>query len=178
MSRPVVVLGAAALLGACGQAQPETSPRSYRDYAGREELHAEFAVVSEGVDSGEDALVDGAPWLLRLDGASWEARHGEDWPEAASLGAWTAVLDGGLFLEDAAGLRVQLLPERLAEGETGEGVEVTALGAAETWYGTFDDAVTVEVSEGDWAGRQVLARDFGLVIWTFRGEERELRYYE
>lgn len=178
MGRLLLGLGGGLAFSACAKEQPGSSARSFQDYAGREELHAEFAVVDEGGDTAAEALAEGAPWLLRLEGVAWEARHGEDWPEAASLGAWTALLEGGLFLEDPTGERVQLLPERLAEGEGSEDLEVTALGAAETWYGTFDDAVTVEVSEGDWAGRQVFARDFGLVVWTFRGEERELAYYE
>ncbi len=167
------VFGVVGLLVGCSSEPKDGSPMSAADYAGRPELHLEFG-VSE--DTGGLALGD--PWFLRLDEESWEGRHGESWGLGAWLGAWTAAFDDGLWLEDAAGERVNLLPDRLSQGATGEGVEVTALGEVSTWYGTFDDTVTVEVSEGDWAGTQVFARDFGLVLWTLGGETRELAYYE
>jgi len=156
------------LVLACGGEPVETSAGSSADYAGRSELHAEFGPAG---DTGS------TPWLLRLDGEAWEARDGLAWPDAAVMGTWTASIDDGLWLDDGAD-RTQLLPARLAKGESGEGVSVVSLGGVDTWYGAFDDAVTVEVSEGRWAGEQVFARDFGLVVWTLDGETRELVYYE
>lgn len=157
-----------ALVLACGGEQVGMSAGSSADYAGRSELHAEF---------GPDGDTGSTPWLLRLDGDAWEARDGLAWSDAAVMGAWTASISDGLWLDDGTD-RTQLLPDRLVKGESGDGVSVVSLGEVDTWYGTFDDAVIVEVSDGRWAGEQAFARDFGLVIWTLDGETRELVYYE
>ena len=113
-------------------------------------------------------------FLLEVGEGSWTMKEGESWINGTEL--FEVAAESG-----SKGLTVggtQLLPDSLEEGASGDGVSVVSRGEVYVYYGTFPDAVTVEVSGGDWAGRQVFARDIGPIVLTWQGTERELRYYE
>ncbi|MCB9766058.1 MAG: hypothetical protein H6739_40155 [Alphaproteobacteria bacterium] len=119
--------------------------------------------------------VDDDPLLMRIseDGAAWTFRLGGRWADAEDRGAYAVALDDGLWLDGA-----QLLPDRLREGASGEGCTVTALDAAEVWYGTFPRVATVEVEGGAWAGAHRFALDIGPIALTMEGTLWELASYE
>lgn len=139
---------------------PETSGASAPDYAGPVGRILEFEPFG-------DATAD--PVTLVIADGTWEIA-GVD----GSTRSYTTRLDGDGFAVDGN----LLLPPRLAAGSTAEGVEVIAVGATETWYGTFPDTVTVAVTAGAFGGTQVFARDVGLVLATWEGWSGELAYYE
>lgn len=81
---------------------------------------------------------------------------------------------------DAEGLKVGdelLLPAQLVPGRSEGGVTVGEFGDAEVYYGTFPDAVTVEVAQGSFAGPHTWARDVGPIALAWNGLW-ELVYYE
>ena len=81
--------------------------------------------------------------------------------------------DDGLWIGET-----QLLPFRIEAESQGAGVRIVDIGSRETWYGTFEGVVTVEVDAGDWAGEQAFAEGIGLIEVTWRGEPWQLVYYE
>ncbi len=117
---------------------------------------------------------NGLGWLLEATEGSWTMKEGETWISGTELFSVTAEASkNGLMVGST-----QLLPDSVEEGSSGDGVTVVSRGEVTVYYGTFVDAVTVEVGSGDWAGTQVFARDIGPVLLTWQGTQRELRYYE
>lgn len=85
---------------------------------------------------------------------------------------WT-LGDDGLQVGDS-----HLLPAKLGEGVSADGVSVSATGSDEVWYGTFAVTATVAVEAGELAGVNTVAEALGPVRVSFRGEAWELVYYE
>jgi hypothetical protein len=112
---------------------------------------------------------EGDTTTLALTETTWEW---EDPTGAAS--SWPYQLDDRGLIVDL----VQLLPPRVGTGSEAEGTRVTATGATEVYYGTFDDTVTVEVSDGSFAGTAVFASGLGPVRLTVAGVALELVYYQ
>lgn len=116
---------------------------------------------------------DDLPILLRIEDGTWSLRSGARWADAADLGDYDLSLDDGLWVDLS-----HLLPEPVAEGATGQGVEVVALGERSTWYGTFPDVATVAVAEGPFAGEAAFARGVGPIALTFDGALWEAVWYQ
>jgi len=150
------------LLLACADegAVPESSGAAPAAYAGPVGRILEYAGMGDP---------QGDTRFLAIQEGSW------DWSASQTdASTWiTRLTDEGLWVDEA-----QVLPERLAAGARAPGVEVTAVGEAETWYGTFPDTVTVDVEEGVLAGPTIWARDIGPVLITVQGWSGELVYYE
>ncbi|MDP6934686.1 MAG: hypothetical protein QGG40_17325 [Myxococcota bacterium] len=153
------------LLCACkGDDTVEGAGEAWTNYVSPEGTYLELA---------PEDLPDGTPLLVSVDADSWQIREGTEWDDALHVAVHQVTSDAGLWVDED-----QILPARLTEGETGEGVEVTHTGDFEVWYGTFPDTVQVEVAEGTWAGTQVFAPGLGLIHSTYLGEVWELTYYE
>jgi len=149
---------------ACGKDDGDGGRGYAADFAGREGIYLELGPIEDPRDT---------PLILHVDDGQWILREGEEWGAAEEIATYDMVLNKGLTVGGS-----QLLPSRLAIGETGDGVEVTARGEVEVWYGLFDDAVTVAVESGPFAGEQVFGRDLGPVRVTHLGAIWELAYYE
>ncbi len=164
------------LLAACsGGSVPAGGGRDFREFIGSAgeliELRPPMGTDTGPVmDTGGVAIV--SRWLA-IEDAAWGLRSGDDWDTGAVLGEWALAYEGGLIVAGA-----QLLPERIAEGESAGGARIRTLTPYETGYGTFLDAVTVEVAEGEWAGTQVFAAGAGPVSLTLGGEVWELVWYQ
>jgi hypothetical protein len=153
VNRRLAVVAAAAL--ACGdEAADASNQRRAVDYAGSPGTLLLFAPP----DTPDDVL----PLALLLGEGVWTTRLGADWEAGAHLGEYTYTLDGPLVVDG-----VELVPAEPARAE-----------AATVYYGTFPDAVTTTVAEGNFAGRWIFARGLGPVRVAIEGVERELVYYE
>jgi len=158
-------LGASLLLAlACGKDDGEGGLGYAADFAGREGVYLELGPVEDPRDT---------PLILHVEDQQWVLRWGDEWGAATELATYDLSLNSGLTVGG-----FQLLPSRLAVGEVGDGVEVTARGEVEVWYGIFEDAVTVSVESGPFAGEQVFGRDLGPIRVTHLGAVWELAYYE
>ncbi len=110
--------------------------------------------------------------IIRMEETTWTLRQGMGWASAEELAEFDIDTSQGLKVGDDV-----LLPERLVEGQSSDGVEITAIGDAEVYYGIFPDTVTVDVQSGRWAGEQIFAAGVGLIYVTFDGESWEMVYY-
>lgn len=146
------------------------------DFAGPSEFRMEFveagSLASE--DSGEDTAVPTDVLHLHASDGTWSFRHGQRWSEATQLGEYAVeVTDDGIMLAGD-----QVLPARVTAGETSEaGVEVTALGELEVWYGTFPMVASVTVSEGV-PGEHAFAQGVGPIRLELFDASWELAFYE
>ncbi|MCK6521233.1 hypothetical protein L6R49_07300 [Myxococcota bacterium] len=132
------------------------------------EPDTQYELIPEG-------LPDEVPGLLRTaaDQSTWTFRLGERWADATPAGEWT--------LSKADGLRVAqqlLLPKRVKEGESQDGVTVVSVAEREVWYGIFPSVATVEVESGVWAGEHAFAAGVGPILLTIDGVRWELAGYE
>ena len=147
--------------GSGGAGFGNNSPR-IEDYAPPEGRHVELAEASAlqfmELDNQLPVL------MIREEDGRWWLREGEGWRFGEDVADYPVEIDGGLWIAET-----EILPAPIAEATEGDGVRILGLGSLETWYGTFDNTVTVEVDEGDWAGEQVFARDIGLIRVTWRG---------
>ena len=69
----------------------------------------------------------------------------------------------------------QLLPSKVKEGASAEGVEVTEMGERAVWYGTFPDVASVTVSTGTLAGEWAFARDIGPIVAHIAGDTIDMQ---
>ena len=116
---------------------------------------------------------EGATETLGRSGPRWELRDGDDWDDGAVLDSFA--------VDDADGIVVDgvlLLPAVFQKGTTEGGAKITGIGPHETWYGTFDDTVEVEVSSGRWEGTQRFAATLGPVTVTLDGLAWDLVSYD
>ena len=118
-------------------------------------------------------LVDRQPSVAADEAGDWILKYGASWGAAETVAEYGYTVDDGLVVGGTT-----LLPDRISIGEALDGAEVTAVGEAETYYGIFDQAATVSVSSGVWAGEQIFAQGLGLVSATYDGQRWELAYYE
>ena len=168
----------AALLGvaACHEAGPPGSqgglaeeyapePGATFEYVPEGAMEALYASNPDGVGAAEGL----ATLRVQATETTWELVEGEG--RTASL-PWE-VTDEGLFVGGS-----HLLPPRTGEGEESAGVVVEAAGEYATWYGTFSEASTARVADGELSGEATLARFLGPVQVSFAGKVWELVYYE
>jgi hypothetical protein len=160
-----LLLCAGALAAGCGGDDLSRSVADPTDYTGPDGIYLIYGHAQD--PAGGSAL------LLRAEASTWTLREGREWPTAEEVAALEIRTDDGLRAGDTL-----LLPESLIEGESSEGATVVGFQETEVYYGTFVDTVVVDIADGDWAGAQVFALDIGLVALTWRGEARELIYYE
>ncbi|MCP4804796.1 MAG: hypothetical protein GY913_30070 [Proteobacteria bacterium] len=170
------MIGAIWLL-ACsgGDSGPGAGGLLAEDFAGPSEFRMEFIEAGSMTsnDSGEDTAVATDVLHLHASDGTWSFRHGQRWSEATQMGEYAVeVTDDGITL---AGDPV--LPPRVAVGETTSGVEVTALGELEVWYGTFPMVASVTVSEGV-PGEHAFAQGIGPVQLELFDASWELAFYE
>ncbi len=127
--------------------------RQLADYAG---------VAGTRIELAPAESPDEAPLLLTLGATSWEARLGEDWDSAASVGVWDVATGDTLVVADVMVLAMPL-PD-----------------AAElsTWYGTFPEAISTTVEGEPFSGEWAFAPDLGPVVMTLDGVRRECIVYE
>lgn len=174
------------LLAACGTssgpasggataAEYTPSAGTVLEYAVQGALEALYPEGDTGADTASAAGTDtgaseSVPTIrLTVNDTLWEI---ED--DNGPIGALEYRMDSdGLWVGSS-----HLLPARLAEGETGEGVTVTAIGPTTVWYGSFDPSGTVTVDSGELAGTNVLAEALGPIALTYAGQVWELVYYE
>ena len=142
-----------------GAAVPESLGGGAEEYAGP---------VGRLLQWAPPELPDADGVVLRIEDGTWNF----EWADGTT-GSSTWTLDDQGFAVDG----VYLLPARLAEGSTADGVAVTQSGAVDVWYGNFPDCVTVEVDVGVWAGTQIFAKDIGPIAVTWNGEWEAI-YYE
>ncbi len=153
------------LLLAC---QPDTTSTSAQSAA------AWLGEVDTYIQLGQpDAPAEPPYLILRVEEDSWTLREGEDWTTGTELAVMEVDTSDGLVVGGE-----RLLPDRPAEGESQDGAEVLSIGTAEVYYGSFEQALTVSVTGGRWAGEQIFGEGFGLISTTFDGEQWELVYYE
>ena len=128
--------------------------RLVSDYAGLPGTRIELAPAD---------LPDDPPIQISLGEEAWEARLGEDWDVAASVGLWEMTLNR----EGLTVAGVELLDDSIPDSAS-----VT------TWYGKFTDAITVKVKEAPFAGEWSFARDLGPIVITLDEARRECVVYE
>jgi hypothetical protein len=122
-----------------------------------------------------EGLPDDPPALLRTaaDQSTWTLRLGERWADATPAGEWALSKDDGLRVAQQL-----LLPKRVKEGESQDGVTVLSVGEREVWYGVFPTVATVEVTSGAFAGEHAFAAGVGPILLTIDGARWELAGYE
>jgi hypothetical protein len=152
------------LLLACAEGGRGGGKGYAEDYAGREGVYLELGPADNPQNT---------PLILHIEGGSWILKYGASWAAAEAVASYDYSLEDGLVVGGDA-----LLPDRIAVGEVLDGAEVTAIGDAETYYGVFDQAATVSIASGPWAGEQVFAQGLGLVSATYDSQRWELAYYE
>jgi len=135
------------------------------DYTGPDGIYMVFGPAEDPAG--------GEPLLLRAEEGTWTLRLGAEWPSAEELASLEAAVDDGLRVGDTL-----MLPDPLIEGDAQEGATVIGFEDVEVYYGTFVDAVLVEIQGGDWAGEQAFGLGIGPVALTWGGQARELVYYE
>lgn len=117
---------------------------------------------------------DSPALLIEITRAGWEIRYGSSWSSAQDLDRLTV-------LADSTGYRVGdslLLPVPVQVGTEVQGTRIVARGELEVWYGTFPDAVEVEVGQGEMAGAAAFAPGVGPLRLEYQGKAWELVYYE
>ncbi len=134
------------------------------DYLPPEGRYHEYAWAGAPTDT---------PMMLLVEGDQWQLRNGQSWNTATELGPFTVTTDDGLWLGDT-----QLLPQQVGLDSATEQVEVTDMGSAEVYYGTFSSSVSVEILAGDFLGPATLAVEHGPIVLTWQGVTWELVYYE
>ena len=95
---------------------------------------------SEGYVGLEDTLLAlgpsenprNTPIWLDISAEQWDLLEGDALDSAEHVTSWPVDLSDGLWVDG-----VQLLPARVQLGEASEGVEVTARGEHEVYYGIF-----------------------------------------
>lgn len=132
------------------------------------EPDTQYELIPEGLPDELPALLRTAP-----DQSTWTLRLGERWADAAPAGEWTVSKSDGLRVAQQL-----LLPKRVKEGESQDGVTVLSVGEREVWYGIFPTVATVEVDSGTFAGEQAFAAGVGPILLTLDGVRWELAGYE
>lgn len=156
-------LAACALAACSDDAKGGTAPvATLADYAGAPGTLLLFTPLDDP---------EGAPIMLLIGEDSWEFRDGDFWRDAPPGDPLPATLDAALTVDGAV-----LLPG-LAVGDSAGDATVTAKGELTVWYGTFPDAITVEIAAGPWQGAAAFALGIGPIRLARQGE-RELAWYE
>jgi hypothetical protein len=155
------------LLLACGKGGDEgTRELRAADFVPPEGLVLEYRIAgSDDTDAVDtDTAVQAPPTaLILLVEGGWGFRAGTSWNTGTEVGVFPISIQGGLQVDG-----VPILPERITDG----------IGPASTWYGEFEQAVTVEIAEGRFAGTMVLAPGLGPIAPTLDGVAYDLVYYE
>ena len=119
-------------------------------------------------------MPDSPALLIEVGEDAWEIRYGSGWSGAQVLGMVDVRADSTGY---AAGDSM-LVPQPIEVGSTAEGSTITARGEVEVWYGTFPDAVEVDVGGGDFVGSAAFAPGVGPIRLDYQGKSWELVYYE
>lgn len=117
---------------------------------------------------------DSPALLIEIDRDGWDLRYGTGWSGAQELGARGLVIDE---LGYAVGESL-LVPAPVEEGASAQGSTILRRGELEVWYGTFPDAIEVEVGGGELAGEAAFGAGIGPLRLTWQGRAWELVYYE
>lgn len=122
---------------------------------------------------GPEGAPDSVPLMIHVEEDAWELRYGEPWRTATEAGIYDVATD-------AVGYRVDdslLLPAGLEVGSSADGTTILDQGEVEVWYGTFPDALTVEVGQGTFQGEAVFADGVGPIRLRYAGRTWELVGY-
>ena len=158
-------LGLGLVPGCSGSFQDQAGQATAQDWGGPPGTYLEL------IPAGAP---DGLPLLVEIGADQWELRYGETWRTAQELGTVAASADGdGYRVGDSL-----LVPAGLEVGASADGSTIQERGPVETWYGTFEDALTVEVGGGDFRGTAAFAADVGPILLAWQGLDWELAWYE
>lgn len=145
------------------------------DFVAPEESHLSTWAGPAGtwLTLGPQGAPDSVPLMIHVEQDAWELRYGEPWRAATDAGAYAVTTDAvGYHVDDSL-----LLPAGLEVGSSAEGTTIVDQGEVEVWYGTFPDALTVEVGQGPFQGEAVLADGVGPILLRFSGRTWELWGY-
>lgn len=166
MAARLRALGAAGAL-ACSSQDPSEAGRPGGDYWPVGVAEYEFIPAGQPESPAIRLRPQGDRWLLRLDQA------GDGWEEAEPLDELPTEARGEALSVDG----VLLVPERLVEGASTDGLTVEQLGEVEVWYGAFPDAFNGSTTEGRWEGDLAFAASFGPIRFTLDLVTWELASY-
>lgn len=159
-------MGLLLLLSACsGEFDQASGDPSVADWGGP---------AGNWLELTPEGAPDSLPLLLSIDEDGWELRYGDTWSSAQEQGLLPVTVDAtGYQVDDSL-----LVPAGLEVGSSAQGTTILERGTVEVWYGTFDDALVVDVGEGTFRGEAAFAVEVGPIRLTWEGRTWELAYYE
>ena len=117
---------------------------------------------------------DDEPLQIRIDDGLWDMRLGELWRTASEAQVAPVEVDSdGYWADDSL-----LLPAGLSKGDSAQGTTITSRGEVEVWYGSFPDALSVDIGSGAFAGEAAFVVEHGPIRLSWRGVDWELVSYE